>query len=85
MHADLFRASFTEPLSLMRRLHSRGHLEADGKGESRHYPNKKAVRKNARPERVLVFNLPDFEEWLEQNGMEKPRKRRRWPLRTDGA
>ena len=77
MHPSLFRTSFDSPHELKRRLHADGILLSDGNGRSRHYAIKRQLRRNEPPERVMVFQLPDFEEWLEANGYPRPARRRR--------
>ena len=77
MHPDLFHVTFTSSRAMVNRLHARGVLLAEGKGKHRHFSIKRTVRRREKPERVMVFQLPDFEEWLDQNGMPCPAKRRK--------
>lgn len=72
-----FEASFSDPRSLLKQLEVRGILKREGKGKDSRLSIYKAVRENSKKDRVHVFAIPDFEDWLEENGYPRPKRRRR--------
>jgi hypothetical protein len=74
---SLLEDAFPNARSLLKSLATLGILKREGSGASSHLTGYKTVRENKKKERVHIFAVPEFEDWLDANGYPRPKRRKR--------